>query len=104
MYGQNFLNHVTWCVLTILQVDIGLPKGEEKEVGERDDVKKEIEKLNSDRDDISKLIQLRTNWIDEICTLQKTIDRENKLKQVKQNHILFIYFYLIYRNLSDYYI
>ena len=60
-----------------------MPKDEEEKIRERDNVKKEAEILNTNRDDINKLVQLRTNWVDEIRVLQKTIDRENKLKQVK---------------------
>ncbi|RIA92654.1 ubiquitin carboxyl-terminal hydrolase [Glomus cerebriforme] len=72
-------------------IDDVLPTEEEEKIGERDDVKKEMEILNSNRDNINKLVQLRTNWVDEIRVLQKTIDRENRMKQIEKERQTFDY-------------
>ncbi|CAG8481402.1 9487_t:CDS:10 [Funneliformis caledonium] len=68
-----------------------LTEDEEMEVAKRDNVTKEIEVLNSNRGDVNKLIQLRTNWVDEIRVLQKAIKRENKLKQIEKERQTFDY-------------
>ncbi|CAG8653744.1 6804_t:CDS:10 [Funneliformis mosseae] len=68
-----------------------LTEDEEMEVAKRDNVTKEIEVLNSNRGDANKLIQLRTNWVDEIRVLQKAIKRENKLKQIEKERQTFDY-------------
>ncbi|CAI2164557.1 3718_t:CDS:2 [Funneliformis geosporum] len=72
-------------------VEVFLTEDEEMEVAKRDNVTKEIQILNSNRGDVNKLIQLRTNWVDELRVLQKAIERENKLKKVEKERQTFDY-------------
>ncbi|CAB4439779.1 unnamed protein product [Rhizophagus irregularis] len=72
-------------------IDEILTTDEEEKINEQDGIKKEIEEFDSNRDNINKLVQLRTKWVDEIRLLQKSIERENKLKQMEKTRQTFDY-------------
>ena len=65
---------------------------EEERISEQDSIKKEINDVNSNRDNTNELVQLRTKWVDEIHLLQKAIDRENKVNQVKYSRSCTFFF------------